>query len=155
MLTQFVQLSIDSDGRYANDSELKFLEDYFETVETRINTYEKIRDAADEIIPRMEVEKKKANPNAFQIAGQDATERCQSDLRRGLRYAANTVLFSDLNYLRENPLLWFRSIVQSFGLSQDVDETYKLLPEVVKDYLESEEMDLCSPVFRAYRSVLK
>lgn len=154
MLTQFSRLSIDADGRYASDSELQFLEDYFETVETRISTYEKIRDTAEEIIPRMEVEKKKRNPNAFKMAGKDVTERCQSDLHRGLRYAATTVLFSDLNYLRENPLLWYRSIVSSFGFLDDVDATYKIMPEIVGDYLTSEEMDLAVPVFQAYRSVL-
>lgn len=155
MLTQFARLSIDSDGRYASDSELQFLEDYFDTVETRINTYEKIRDTAEEIIPRMEVEKKKMDPTLFQLAGKDVTERCQSDLHRGLRYVATTVLFSDLNYLRENPLLWYRSIVHSFGFAREMDATYKLFPEVAKDYLSEEELDLALPVFQAYRSILK
>jgi len=155
MLTQFARLSIDSDGRYAKDSELQFLEDYFDTVETRINTYEKIRDTADEIIPRMEVEKKEMDPTLFQLAGKDVTERCQSDLHRGLRYVATTVLFSDLNYLRENPLLWYRSIVHSFGFAREMDATYKLFPDVVKDYLSDEELNLALPVFQAYRSILK
>lgn len=155
MLTQFARLSVETDGRYASDSELDFIEDYCETLDTRINTYEKIRDAAVEIIPRMEVEKKKADPTLFQLAGKDVTERCQSDLKRGLRYAATAVLFNDLDYLRENPLLWFRSIVHSFGFDRDVDATYAIFPTVVKNYLNDEEMALMSSVFQVYRSVLK
>lgn len=155
MLTQLARLSIETDGRYASDSELDFIEDYCETLETRISTYEKIRDAAVEIIPRMAVEKKKVDPTFFQLAGKDVTERCQSDLQRGLRYAATAVLFSDLDYLRENPLLWYRTIVHSFGFDRDIDATYEIFPTVVKDYLSDEEMALVSPVFQVYRSVLK
>nr|ADO84675.1 ApcA4 [Acaryochloris sp. HICR111A] len=155
MLTQLARLSIESDGRYASDSELDFIENYCETIETRINTYAKVRDAAEEIIARMELEKKKADPTLFQLAGKDVTERCQSDLHRGLRYAATAVLFSDLDYLRENPLLWYRTIVHSFGFDRDIDATYAIFPTVVKDYLNDEEMTLMSSVFQVYRSVLR
>lgn len=155
MLTQLSRLSIEADGRYASDRELKFLNDYFETVKTRISAYEKIRDAESEIIPRMEVAKKKADPTLFQLAGNDVTERCQRDLHRGLRYAAIAVLFNDLDYLRENPLLWYRTIVCSFGFAREMGVTYQIFPDIVKDYLSEEELELILPVFQAYRAILR
>jgi hypothetical protein len=155
MLTQLSRLSIEADGRYATTSELQFLKDYFETIETRISTYEKIRDAESEIIPRMEVEKKTADPTLFRLADKDVTERCQRDLHRGLRYAATAVLFSDLDYLRENPLLWYRTIVCSFGFAREMGVTYQIFPNVVKDYLNEDELELMQPVFQAYRAILR
>ena len=44
MFKQLTRLSIDADGRYATDDELKFLDDYLATVETRVSTYETIRE---------------------------------------------------------------------------------------------------------------
>lgn len=155
MLTQLSRLSVEADGRYATDRELEFLKDYFESLETRISVYEKIRDAESEIIPRMEVEKKAEDPSVFRLGEYDVTERCQSDLHRGLRYAATTVLFNDLDYLRENPLLWFKTIVNSFGFAQEMGVTYKLFPSVVKDYLTEAELELMMPVFQLYRTLLE
>lgn len=155
MLTQLARLSVDADGRYASDRELKVFQDYFKSLETRIATYEKIRDAEEEIIARMEVEKKKADPTLFRLADKDVTERCQRDLHRGLRYAAIAVLFGDLDYLRENPLLWYKTIVCSFGFAREIGATYQIFPTVVKDYLNEEELELMMPVFQLYRTILR
>jgi hypothetical protein len=155
MLTQLARLSIEADGRYATANELQFLKDYFETVETRISVYEKIRNNEEKIMHRMEVAKKAADPTLFRLADKDVTERCQSDLHRGLRYAVTAVLFNDLDYLRENPLLWYRTIIHSFGFAREIGVTYQMFPDVVKDYLTEEELELMLPVFQVYRTVLR
>lgn len=154
MLTQLSRLSVEADGRYATVSELQFLKDYFASVETRISTYEKIRDAEEEIIPRMEEQKRAKDPNLFRLGDRDVAERCQRDLHRGLRYAVTAVLFSDLDYLRENPLLWYKTIVSSFGFSWEMGITYQIFPNLVKEYLTDEEADLLMPVFKLYRTLL-
>ena len=155
MLTQLSRLSVEADGRYATAQELQFLKDGFETIDDRISVYEKIRDAEAEIIPRMEVEKRAADATLFRLAERDVAERCQRDLRRGLRYAAAAVLFSDLDYLRENPLLWYRTIVCSFGFAREIGITYEILPKVVKEYLTAEEAELMMPALQLYRTLLK
>lgn len=43
MLTQFSNLSVNTDGRYATDSELEFINDYLESMAMRVQTYEKIQ----------------------------------------------------------------------------------------------------------------
>lgn len=43
MLTQFLKLSLDTDSRYSTDSELQFINDYLESVDMRIQTYEKMK----------------------------------------------------------------------------------------------------------------
>lgn len=155
MLTQLSQLSIKTDGRFASDKELRFLEDYFDSLEKRISTYKKVRDSAEEIIEKMRVEKIATDPTLFRLSGKDVTERCQHDLHRGLRYAVITVLFNDMDYLRENPLLWYRSIVHSFGFAREMVVTYQIFPEVVEDYLDEEELELLLPVFKLYQSILQ
>lgn len=155
MLTQLARLSVEADGRYATDQELQFFKDYFQSVETRISTYEKVRDAEEEIIPRMETEKRAMDPTLFRLGDRDVAERCQRDLKRGLRYAVTAVLFNDLDYLRENPLLWYKTIVSSFGFSREMGITYEIFPNLVKDYLSAEEAELLMPAFQLYRTLLK
>lgn len=74
MLTQLSRLSVEADGRYATASELQFLKDCFETVDDRISTYEKIRDAEADIIPRMEVEKRAYDASLFRLADRDVAD---------------------------------------------------------------------------------
>lgn len=155
MLTQLSRLSVEADGRYGTAQELQFLKDYFESVATRVSAYEKIRDAEAEIIPRMEGEKRAADPTLFRLGERDITERCQRDLHRGLRYAATAMLFNDLDYLRENPLLWYKTIASSFGFAREIEITYQIFPKLVKEYLTNEEAELLMPAFQLYRTLFK
>lgn len=155
MLKQLARLSMEADGRYATASELQFLKDYFLSVENRISVYEKIRDAENEIIPQMEVAKREKDPTLFRLGERDVAERCQRDLMRGLRYAATATLFSDLDYLRENPLLWYKTIVCAFGFEREMGITYQILQDLVKKYLTHEEAELMMPALQLYRAVLK
>lgn len=155
MLTQLSRLSVEADGRYGTAQELQFLKDYFESVATRISAYEKIRDAEAEIIPRMEGERRAADPSFFCLGERDVTERCQRDLRRGLRYVVTAMLFNDLDYLRENPLLWYKTIVSSFGLARKIEITYLIFPNLLKEYLTNEEAELLMPALHLYRTLLK
>lgn len=155
MLTQLSRLAVEADGRYATAQELQFLKDYFQSTEKRISTYEKIRDNEEKIIHRMKLEKLTSDPTLFHLGSRDVTERCQRDLKRGLRYAATAMLFCDLDYLRENPLLWYKTIVCSFGFAREIGITYQLFPNLVKEYLTAEELELMLPVFQLYRTLLK
>ncbi len=155
MLKQLARLSVEADGRYAMASELQFLKDCFQSVEKRISVYEKIRDAEEEIIPRMEAKKRAEDATLFRLGERDVAERCQRDLKRGLRYAATATLFNDLDYLRENPLLWYRTIVCAFGFEREMGITYQLLQNLVKEYLTPEETELLMPALQLYRTLLK
>lgn len=154
MLTQLSRLSVEADGRYATAFELQFLKDYFASVETRLSAYEKMRDAEQEILPRMEAEKQAKDSDLFRLGSRDVTQVCQRDSKRLLLYAATTVLFGDLDYLRENPLLWLKTIVSSFGFGEEMAVTYQMLPQLLQEYLTNEEADLIKPVFQLYRTLL-
>ncbi len=155
MLKQLARLSVEADGRYATASELQFLKDYFQSVENRISVYEKIRNVEEDIIPRMEAEKRAKDPTLFRLGERDVAERCQRDLKRGLRYAATAMLFNDLDYLRENPLLWYKTIVCAFGFEREMGITYELFQNLMKEYLAPEEAELMMPALQLYRTVLK
>jgi hypothetical protein len=103
----------------------------------------------------MEAEKRAKDPTSFRLGEQDVTEQCQRDLKRGLCYATAITLFGDLDYLRENFLLWYKTIMCAFGCEREGGNTYQLLQELVKEYLTPEEAELMMPALELYRTVLK
>ena len=159
MLTQLSRLSIEADGRYASDRELKFLKDYFETAETRISAYEKIRDAEEAIFERVEMEKKTRNQTQkeklFYMGEEDRSATCLRDMRGILRRCASGMLVNDIDRLRESALLWYYTIVCSFGYEKDTQIMYQFLEKVVKEHLTPEEADLIKPALQLNCTILR
>ena len=44
MLSQMQNLSLEAEGRYATDEELKFIPEYLKTYEIRLQTYQKLQE---------------------------------------------------------------------------------------------------------------
>lgn len=154
MLTQLSRLSVEADGRYATAQELQFLKDYLESFELRVSAYEKIRDAEAEIIYLVEAKKQSLNPNLFKLGSQDVTEICRRDMVNILRHAAAALLVNDLDHLRSSLLLWCRTIVHAFKYKSYTEVTYKVLQDVVEQYLTPQEAALFRPILELNRIVL-
>jgi hypothetical protein len=159
MLTQLSNLSIEADGRYASDRELKFLKDYFETVETRISAYEKIRDAEETIFKQVEIEKKNReqthNEKLSYIGSEDRSETCLRDMRNILRRCATTALFNDLDRMREAALLWYVTIVRSFNYDRGTKVMYVIIDQIVKTHLSADEAEVVKPAMQLSTSILR
>lgn len=149
MLKQLGELTLEADGRYAEDYELDFIEDYLESLAIRMSAYIKIRDSAKEIIEAVRVGKAKRNPEF-----QDYYSTCKRDLIDILRYSAAALLFDDIERLRTNMLLWFQTIARAFTFEDDNNDTYEVLLEVMPQFLTSEEMKIALPIFELNRVVL-
>ncbi|MBF2055881.1 MAG: hypothetical protein IGQ45_01390 [Cyanobacterium sp. T60_A2020_053] len=149
MLKQFAELTLEADGRYAQDYELTFLEDYFKTQELRQSAYIKIRDSAKQIIKAVKDEKIKRNP---EFENYYAT--CLRDLVDLLRYSAAALLFDDMERFRTNMLLWFQTISQAFKFEGDNQDTYDALLKVIPQFLTPEEAKLAIPIFELNCAVL-
>lgn len=154
MLKPLARLSAETDGRYATDAELQFLEDYFTSMQKRITTYEKVRDAESQIIDKVEKQKQEINPELFKLNGRDITSICRRDMIDILRCSAGAMLVSDLDYLRDNMLIWYRTIVRAYQYDQHDDAIYKLLEKNTKAYLTPEEAKLMIPVLQLDHTLL-
>jgi hypothetical protein len=180
MLTQLARLSIAADGRYASDRELQFLEDYLESVESRIAAYEKICENEEKIVHQTKMlanlslgfegkQNDEADSNQQKtieqyladferlketMSDRDITQVCSRDMTMVLRCSAAAMLFDDLDRLREGVLLWYETIVRSFGYKHFSIVTYKIIQDAVRSHLSPEEAALIMPALQLNHSFL-
>ncbi|HIK22495.1 MAG TPA: allophycocyanin [Thermosynechococcus sp. M3746_W2019_013] len=155
MFRQLNHLTVVADGRYARPEELNFLQDYLASVETRISAYEKIRAEAEMMADKIQSMQKAENPRCFHFVNGDRSEICRRDLVDTIRLCAAAMLFSELDLLRDNFLLWYRTIVKSFNYEQTSSSTYgKYLPNLMKQLLTPQEQQVMEPVLALSSSIL-
>ena len=154
MLKQLARLSLEADGRYATDQELQFLKNYLQSVDQRISSYEKIRDAEEEIMNQVETKMRSIDPKLFFRGSQDLTEVCKRDRKHTLRCSAAAMLINDLDRLREGFLLWQRTIMHAFKDERPTQVHYEVLPEIIRQYLTPKEAELIMPVLQLNQSIL-
>ena len=154
MLTQLSNLTMKADGRYAEDQELQFLEDYLNSAEQRLSAYEKVRDAEEEIIQQVETVAKAIEPHIFHKSSQDFSQVCERDRKQTLRCLTAAMLMDDLENLRNGLLIWQMTIMKAFNDRHPSETTYQAMSEVIAKYLTKEEMALIKPAIRVVQSVL-
>ena len=154
MLKQLEQLSMSAEGRYATARELEFLENYLPTVDLRISAYQKIRDREDEIIDRLEAKMREKMPEIFQSGSGDLSSSYKRDTKRILRNAIAAMLIDDLDRLRENILLWQRTIIKAFKVKHIAAVAHTTMPEIIQQYLTPEEFEAIDPVLQLNRAIL-
>lgn len=154
MLNQLSRLSVEADGRYATSEELQFLKDYIQSLDLRLDAYEKISAAHAEIVNSVETQVRATNPDLFRKGNRDVTATCKRDRFDVLRYSAATVLSNDLDHLRESFLLWYRTIIRVFQDRQAAAISYQVMLEVLKKHLTPQEVALISPVMGLNQVIL-
>lgn len=154
MLNQLEKLSVTTEGRYATASELQSLKDYFPTVSVRLNAYQKIRDREAEIIEQLRVKMLAKQPNIFQMDSRDVTALYVRDTKIILRIASAAMLIDDLDRLRENILLWQRTIVKAFQVKHIAALAHETMPEVIEQFLSEKEYALMKPILMLNQAVL-
>ena len=154
MLKQLEQLTISADGRYATTEELMFLRDYLATIDLRLSTYQKIRDAEIEIVDRLQDKMREMKPEIFQTNSGDRSAKCRRDCQIVLRSASAALLIDDLDRLKENILLWQRTIIKAFQLNSLTEVTYKLMPSIIQEFVTPKEFSLIEPILQLNQTVL-
>ncbi len=141
MLQELSRLSIETDGRYATDDELDFLEAYFESVEVRLSAYEKIRDSEEKWIHHLKMRMRALNPQAiiFKRGDKDLTGIWERDMRMLMHHTTAAMLINDLDRLREGTLIWHQTITKAQKVQQITRVTFGLLIEIIDQYLTPEE----------------
>ena len=154
MLNQLTRLSQEADGRYATDQELQFLQDYLSSVELRTNAYIKISDQSEPILDKVKAKLDAANSKLFARGSRDLSDIWRRDVAIVLRCSIAAMLLNDLDWLRDSFLLWHRTIVNANRTPHISKATYSVMPEVMKEYLNDEEIKLILPILQLNQSVL-
>lgn len=104
---------------------------------------------------KIQAMQKAENPRCFHFINGDRAEICRRDLVDTIRLCASAMLFSELDLLRDNFLLWYRTIVKSFNYEASSSSTYgKYLPNMMKQLLTPEEQRVMQPVLALGSSIL-
>lgn len=154
MLSQLHRLSINADGRYATNSELQFLKEYLQTVDQRMQAYEKIREVAEEIVSELDVRVRAANPGLFREVTEEYMSFCTRDRKSVVRLTAAAMLMDDLENLRNGFLCWYQTIIKAFVYQRTAKINYQVFPEVMGEHLDAHEMQLMHPIFALEQTIL-
>ena len=154
MLSQLQTLVREVDGRYATDAELMFLQTYLQTARPRFSTYQKIQKAEKAIIQQVRQKLIAIDPQLLHRGKVDLSGKWQRDTIRGLRFCAHALLVADEDGLEENFLLWFQSVMRAFKAQQSCKQTYKVMQDVVRQYLTPQEAELFCPILAQARLLL-
>jgi hypothetical protein len=154
MLSQLEQLSFAVDGRYATDFELQFIDDYAQSFNLRLQTYQKLRAIESTVVQQAYDKLKSQHASVFQFAGNDLSQKWKQDTIRVLRYSAVAMLMNDTETLQERFLLWFQTIMRSFGVQRNCRLTYEVMQEVVKEHLTPSQANLFCPILELNRHSL-
>ncbi|MGK7881705.1 MAG: allophycocyanin [Crocosphaera sp.] len=155
MLTQFSSLSLDTDGRYATDSELQFINDYLESVDMRIQTYEKIKAHEEEIVHEVDARMQELNKNDCLFKMDENSRRvCLRDCKQVIKHTSAAMLVNDLDRLRDGLLIWLQTIVKTVGYKRFARNHYPMIQEVMQQYLTPEEAKYILPAFQLDCTIL-
>ena len=154
MLSKLQQLGINSDGRYASDDELQFMDTYINSFDDRVNAYHSIKMVESQIVEAVFNKLQTSHPQLLVFRGEDMKAKWKQDTLRVLRHSAMTVLLDDPELLRQQFLYWFQTIMQAFGAQEACNVTYLVMQDVVKQILPKDIADLLCPILEMNRNCL-
>lgn len=155
MLSKLQQLGTESDGRYASDAELQFMDTYINSFDTRVEAYHRIKAVEQEIVEAVFKKLQASYAQLLVIKGEDMQVKWKQDTLRVLRHSAMTVLLDDPELLRQQFLYWFQTIMQAFNAEEACNVTYLLMQDVVRDILPHDVADLLCPILEMNRNLLR
>lgn len=154
MLSQMQRLSLEVDGRYATDEELKFIPEYLKTYELRLQTYQKLQEIEATIVQQVCDKMRVQDPAMFLSGNLDVTPKCKRDILLTWRYSATAVLLDDSEMLRERLLLWLQTLMRAFAHQRACNLTYLVMKDVAKQHLSPQQSALLMPILEMNQSIL-
>jgi len=154
MLSQLQRLSLVTDGRYATDAELQFVQDYVKSYALRVETYQALQTSEAAIVQQVYAKMMARNPALLRSGASDLTAKWKRDTMRVLRYSSVAMLLNDPDTFQEQFLLWFQTIMRAFSAQKSCDATYEAMQEVVKQTLTPIQASLVCPILELNRRSL-
>ncbi|MCM1983824.1 allophycocyanin [Lyngbya confervoides] len=147
MLKQFKQLALETEGRYATESELDFIHVFIESAQNRIKTYEKIRNEEESLLDDIQATAIEIDAHAFYRDNQDMQAVGRRDRKFLLRHIAASLLIADIDRLRDGLLIWLSTIMKA----QRVERLSSILCQAERRVLEQR---LSTTEFETIKSAL-
>lgn len=154
MLSQLQALSYKTDGRYATDEELKFVDDFVRSFHLRVQTYQQLQALETQILQQVYAKLRSREPGLLLSGNADVSMKWKRDTIRVLRYSAIAMLLNDPDSLRERFLFWMRTIMKAFGAERSCNVTYQVMQEVVRQQLSPQQASLFCSILEMNRQLL-
>ncbi len=154
VLTQVERLVKEIDGRYATDAELAFMASYARSFRQRVQTYLTLQKLESVIVQEVLQRLQKRDPSLLRQGDKDLTAKWQLDTVRVLRYSATAMLLNDGDWLRDQLLFWFQTIMRAFKAERSCQVTYEVMQAVAQEQLTPAQAQLFCPILELNRSLL-
>ncbi|MEB3210871.1 MAG: phycobilisome protein [Leptolyngbyaceae bacterium] len=151
MLKAFQTLSLQAEGRYANDSELQFAVDYANSYKMRVSLYQKLQALEQEFIEDVHQQLMASDPTLFRAGQKDLIGKWKRDTMRVFKYSALALLLDDAEIHGERFLAWFQTIMRAFNAQRSCEATYTAMQKVAQEKLSQFEFALFSPILELNR----
>lgn len=140
----------EAESRYLKPEELKIISQYVESLPSRMETYQQLRDKELEIMEAV----------ASQLEAQQPQSKT-SDLERSLknamlmlRYCGIAMLLNDESFVKERLLGWLDGIVETYNSSQIETKLYRLLWQQLSEVMSKEQLNLLKPSLTIVKETL-
>lgn len=153
MLSQIQTLLRDTEGRYATDTELQFLEDYSKGFPQRLRAYQSLRKQERTLIQQTYNQLRKQHPSLFPAGEKEALRKWQRDTIWVLRSSGVAMLLDDIDSLRDRLMLWFQTIMLAFGTQKICYLTYGTLKDLAPKIMGETEGALLGEVLEVNREL--
>ncbi len=154
MLKAFKDLADKTEGRYATDAELQFINDYVASYPLRLSTYYKMQQVERDFVENVYQKLTAIDPALLQTGDKNLTSKWKGDTMRVLRHSAIALLLDDAEIHQERFLYWFQTIMRAFGAQRSCDATYAIMQDVAKKELSDSEASLLCPILELNRVAL-
>lgn len=153
MLSQIQALLRETEGRYATDAELQFLEAYSKAFPDRLRAYQNLRKQERALIQQTYNQLRHEHPGLFPAGQPEAVRKWQRDTIWVLRASGVAMLLDDVDSLRDRLMLWFQTIMRAFGVQKTCFLTYATLKKLAPQLLGPEDGALLAEVMEINREL--
>ena len=153
MLSRTQELLRNTEGRYATDAELQFLEDYAKGFPARLKAYQLLRKQERSLLQATYSQLRSRQPDLFPAGDKEALKKWQRDTIWVIRFSGLAMLLDDVDALRDRLMLWFQTIMRAFGTQKTCYHTYAALKETGLKLLGAEAGPLFVEVMESNREL--
>ncbi len=153
MLIELRSFASQIDGRYATDQELAQIEAISTSLTARLALYSKLARAEEQILNELYRRISISHPNLFILNNKNVTEQCKYEVRYTLHHAVQALLLGE-DWLQEDLLLWFQTIIRSLRLQSVCEVIYGTLENLLRTTLPVAESQMICPIIQTVRRSL-
>lgn len=131
----------EAESRYLQAEELKIISKYVESLPSRMETYQQLRDKELEIMQAVASQLEAQLPKEKTID----LERSLKNAMLMLRYCGMAMLLNDESFVKERLLGWLDGIVETYNSSEIEKTLYRLTLQQLSQVMSKEQLGLLKP----------